>query len=72
MHYTYRCQLCQLTVASFEDLTEHKRLELEAIAQIQRTNPEWSLQECFAYFRLAPTSAPTGVLGENLSPASLS
>ncbi|HZS48006.1 MAG TPA: hypothetical protein VFC63_23255 [Blastocatellia bacterium] len=53
MAYIYRCHLCESTFDSFEALTEHKRNELSQVAKIQDNNPEWSLRECFNYFRQA-------------------
>ena len=53
MTYIYRCHVCENTFDSFQDLTEHKRNELSQVAQIKSSNPDWSLQQCFNYFKQA-------------------
>ena len=59
MTYIYRCHLCESTFETFEDLTEHKSEELSEVARIKDSNPEWSLQECFMYFK------QTNIMGDD-------
>jgi len=51
MTYIYRCHVCENTFDSFKELTEHKKNELSQVAQIKSCNPDWSLQQCFNYFK---------------------